>query len=374
MEYTRQSWKEDPTPLKIHEETRKTVTDKKKDKDPVATLLDITKAYPRVNRLALWRILAKVGMGPKMRRTLEGIHEKTEFRVEFWIPVRRLREGCATSPTLFNIYHAKVMKRTAQEREIHADAKKKSGFLGCSAWGTPCHRGTRRKQEQADKTELRIAESLFADDTMVCGLREEIQEGKEKIKEVMGWFEEKCQPANEEHLDFGRKEAEGIRMLGTYIGRKKDVDMRINRRMNACFLVRKRIKGAKLTKRTSKDRGSMCRVNGAFRRTDSTEFQNEINRIQRNVDRIYRYIWSDKKEPPLKEMAKNNVNIFEVRSQLAVDRIETKITRRALQRVGHVLRMDKKRPAKKVIIGWPAKERDQEMGHESKPGWTTGEN
>ena len=206
---------------------------------------------------------------------------------------------------------------------------------------------------------------------MVCGLREEIQEGKEKIKEVMGWFEEKCHPANEEHLDFGRKEAEGIRMLGTYIGRKKDVDMRINRIMNACFLVRKRIKGAKLTKRTQ-DCGSMCRVNGAFGRTDSTEFQNEINRIQRNVDRIYRYIWSEKKEPPLK-MAKNIVNIFEVRSQLAVDRIETKITRRALQRVGHVLRMDNKRPAKKVIIGWPAKERDQEKGHESRPRWTTGE-
>ena len=39
-------------------------------------------------------------------------------------------------------------------------------------------------------------------------------------------------------------------MLETYIGRKKNVVMRISRMMKACFLVRKRIKGAKLTKRT----------------------------------------------------------------------------------------------------------------------------
>ena len=46
-----------------------------------------------------------------------------------------------------------------------------------------------------------------------------------------------------------------------------------------------------------------------------------------------------------------------MRSKLAVDKIEMKITRRALQRVGHVLRMDNEGLARKVFIGWPAKER-----------------
>ena len=47
------------------------------------------------------------------------------------------------------------------------------------------------------------------------------------------------------------------------------------------------------------------------------------------------------------------MNIFKVRSQLSVDRIETKITIKTLQRVGHVLRMDNERLASR----WPAKER-----------------
>ena len=66
--------------IRIHEEAQGTVDPSvKQPEDPVATLLDITKAYPRVNRPILWSILTNFGMKEKMRRALEGIHEQTKY-------------------------------------------------------------------------------------------------------------------------------------------------------------------------------------------------------------------------------------------------------------------------------------------------------
>ena len=52
--------------VRINEETEKygKVTDKENlpEYHPTATLLDITKAYPRVNRPILWHLLRKCGM------------------------------------------------------------------------------------------------------------------------------------------------------------------------------------------------------------------------------------------------------------------------------------------------------------------------
>ena len=48
---------------------------------PVATLLDIKKAYPRVNRPILWNMLRKYGMKEECIRILRGLHEETEYSV-----------------------------------------------------------------------------------------------------------------------------------------------------------------------------------------------------------------------------------------------------------------------------------------------------
>ena len=72
---------------------------------PMAIRMDITKAYPRVNRNILWHILRKLGMRERMLKTMKNLHEKTIYKVkgrnamsESWVPQRGLREGCATSP------------------------------------------------------------------------------------------------------------------------------------------------------------------------------------------------------------------------------------------------------------------------------------
>ena len=49
--------------------------DREEMDDPLAILTDITKAYPRVNRIMLWHILDMWSMKEKMKRVLRGIHE-----------------------------------------------------------------------------------------------------------------------------------------------------------------------------------------------------------------------------------------------------------------------------------------------------------
>ena len=104
--------------LRIDEKTRGVLgyCEEAKQNRPGAVLLDITKAYPRVNRPLLWSVLANLGMTSEVQEVLKGLHEHTCYRIKKeglsseWIPVRALREGCATSPILFNIYQAEAMR------------------------------------------------------------------------------------------------------------------------------------------------------------------------------------------------------------------------------------------------------------------------
>ena len=168
-----------------------------------------------------------------MRRALEGLHEQTEYKFRgketnstSWTPKRGLREGCATSPKLFNVYHSTLMRLAKEKRRKKCE--KDGTNLGIEEWQyIPGHSLTpkdRRKARGNTSTKkVTITESLFADDTTVVGRRNKMERGKEKIKETVEWFEEKCHPGKEEYLEFGRNEANEIRMLGTYMDRKHDV-------------------------------------------------------------------------------------------------------------------------------------------------------
>ena len=55
-----------------------------------ARLLDLRKAYPRVNKPALWRLLERYGLGGHFLRVIRDLHETTEYKV-------RGRVGCSGS-------------------------------------------------------------------------------------------------------------------------------------------------------------------------------------------------------------------------------------------------------------------------------------
>ena len=67
-------------------------------------------------------------------RALQDLHESTEYKVrgkdresETWVPERGLREGCPSSPGLFNVFHQAVMRVAEKERRKLAEENNKLG-------------------------------------------------------------------------------------------------------------------------------------------------------------------------------------------------------------------------------------------------------
>ena len=97
----------------------------------------------------------------------------------------------------------------------------------------------------------------------------------------------------------------------------------------------------------------MCRIYWSFNCSIRPWHAAEIQKLQRYADKLYRYVSSDKKKQPLREMQEKKVNMFQVRKDLGVGSLEMKIEKRTLERIGHVLRMKNDRIVKQITLGWP---------------------
>ena len=84
---------------------------------------------------------------------------------------------------------------------------------------------------------------LFADDTTIVGERRELGRGVDRMKEVMGRWEEKNNEDKEEKVEFGTEEGGKIRILGSWIGGKEDVYNRIKRAGGLWWKVRAKLRG-----------------------------------------------------------------------------------------------------------------------------------
>ena len=220
---------------------------------PVARLLDLRKAYPRVSKPALWSLLEKYGMKGKCLETLIDLHECTMYKVrgkegmsESWMPARGLREGCSTSPILFNVYHQAVMRQAeARRQEQSGDVGVPwrwvpgGSFAGARVW----EKGGRECKS------VRMSCGLFADDTTIVGMSGELDEGVRAMKSVMNEWEERNNEAKEEVLEFGTEEGGGVRVLGSWVSASADVKNRIKRANGLWWRVKSWLKGSRVTKR-----------------------------------------------------------------------------------------------------------------------------
>ena len=78
----------------------------------------------------------------------------------------------------------------------------------------------------------------------------------------------------------------------------------------------------------------------------------EIKRMQKFVDKAYRYVWRRGDRAPLVQMQEEGVNMVDVRRELRVRSWRWKNEKRCLERIGHVLRMRDDRMVKAVVLGW----------------------
>ena len=157
-------------------------------------ILNLKKAYPRVSRPILWTILEEYRLPSKVIDRLKDLHEFTSYRVsgeerdsKEFVPQRGLREG---SPVIFNIFHQAAI-RAAEKQEAHeAEKRKKKVDIDWSFMprhSLPLKNVKNTFNSEAKTTTLTM--SLFADDTTIIGMSDEIEEGKQIIENVMGEFE-----------------------------------------------------------------------------------------------------------------------------------------------------------------------------------------
>ena len=337
------------------------ISNEREERKEMAILLDLKKAYPRVSRPILWAVLEKYRLPNKVIDKLKDLHEFTSYRVrgeerdstEF-IPQRGLREGCATSPVIFNIFHQAVI-RVAEKERVH-EAEKRNKKVGIDWSFMPGHSLPPKNvkntfNSEAKNTTLTI--SLFADDTTIIGMSDEIEEGKQIIEKVMGEFEERTNESKEEKMEFGAKDSEEIRMLGTYMGNEHDTNMRIKRAARTWMQIKKRFLKCKLSKKTQAKVVETCVESTILFNSAVRPFsQSEIKRIQSWIDKRYRYIWSNKKEEPLRQMERNHMNMQDVRNELDVMTIRSKLEKSHLERIGHIARMSDERLVKQTTMGW----------------------
>ena len=70
------------------------------------------------------------------------------------------------------------------------------------------------------------------------------------------------------------------------------------------------------------------------------------------MNKCYRYVWRGRNGQPLRQMRERGVNMEDVGERLGVKSVAWKVERRALERIGHVLRMRNERLTKAMVLGW----------------------
>merc|ERR1712212_416221 len=169
----------------------------------------------------------------------------------------------------------------------------------------------------------------------------------------MGGWEEKNKEDKEEKVDFGTEEGGKVRILGSWIGGKEDVNNRIRKAGGLWCKVKAKLKGSRLSRRCQARIVEAC-VESALLFDSGVRAwdKSELKRLQSFVDKCYRYVWSSRREQPLRRMQELHVNMWDLRSMLGVKSVRWKVEKRVYERIGHVMRMSDERVVKAVVLGW----------------------
>ena len=224
------------------------------------TSFDIVRAYTRVCREALWQLLSTLGLPVPFIQVLKALHEHTSFTAfvhngysSAWFTERGLREGCPSSPVLFNIFHNFVLKTFRSRRAQQAAANnltpglpwsfKVDGRLTRSPSGKASSRGV---------VTVCLGDVEYADDTQIMGFQAEVALAERLFQQTLKDWEQQEHILKREKLilcsggrcrmDVPREfEQRTIKHLGAFLNDSADYWPDTKKRVQAGFLAVKRI-------------------------------------------------------------------------------------------------------------------------------------
>lgn len=174
------------------------------------TLYDIEKAYPRINREALWEIMKRKGIPTGFIQICQGLHNHTLFHVRVsgatstnYEADRGLREGCPSSPPLFNLYHAAVMNDFRQRRKRKAEAHNLEPGIPWKAIvdGKLKRRRTTFQAQKNSKVHI-FGDIEFADDTATFATSAEFPHADQVLEQTFTDWGEKINRNKTEALSL----------------------------------------------------------------------------------------------------------------------------------------------------------------------------
>ena len=119
--------------------------------------MDLEKAYDRVDREAMWRVLGMYGINGQLLKALQRLYEKNEANDRVcreegeWLEVGvDRRQGCVMSSWLFNLFMDAAMKEVGE----------KAGDVGVILW------------DERRNIEWKVDWLMFADDSVLLGVSE----------------------------------------------------------------------------------------------------------------------------------------------------------------------------------------------------------
>ena len=330
------------------------------EETPMAGLMDLRKAYPSIQRDAMWEIMERKGMRKNgdMLRTLKGLHEHTEYacRVgnqlsEQYRPKRGLREGCPSSPICLNIFHDQSVRHMREQRQRNA-VENNLGAVGLKWKWRKKTRVTyqqKTKRNAHETLETTIDNILFADDTTMIGSRKELQVGggMETVTRALTDFQQKENEDKRKWIELGRPN--NVRFLGTWLDLDEDMKQRIKRGYGAWAKMRNKLAKSRILHRKQAQIVRATVMTTMLYACKSRPWREyEYSRIQSVMDRCYRYIVGQN----LRRMADERKNMFDIRKSLGVARVKREIEKQCMEWCGHVMRMADSNLVKQTVKGW----------------------
>ena len=352
------------------------------------SFFDIEKAYPKVCKDGLWKLMELRGAPPEIIKVCRALHEHTKYRVRIfggestaWLPDRGLREGCPSSPPLFNIYHDGVMEDFRERRKQEARKRKQEPGIRWSYKidGRMVKLARLRTIKEggigfsSEVQHTTIGDTGFADDTAIVGEEEEVRIAERILEQVTADWAEKLHPDKTERLRItggdrpenetkGDGEKKEVRHVGGWVAETGRHNKDTDARASAGWAMVKKIAWA-WASRSRRGRGRESGID------TTTKLQIMKQTVVPTLTAFARSrAWNGRQLNQLERVAKYAVrrafgmDIYAMREHHVSDEMmykasgwltmEDTIRRLTLEWVGHVARMPTDRRPKQMLFGW----------------------
>ena len=188
---------------------------------------------------------------------------------------------------------------------------------------------------------------LFADNISVVAQKGETDECVRVTKEGISKWNERNNE-DKKSVELGREQSEDVRILSSWVGNKSDVRNRIRRG----GWIWSTVKGW-LTVSLLSIRRQASVVEGCVESSVLYDCHARVwyKRELKGLGKCHRYVWSDRKDEPLRQMSERRVNMVDIRERLGVKSVAWKVEKRGLNRIEYMLRMGNERLMKGIVIG-----------------------